>query len=218
MNIIKIIVAFLVFLTCGLFFLVAFTSEEPMHKKVVILVPVAILVTLVSFLFAKDKIKFLSWFIKLIFPKNTIPDLKEMSGCHANAPNLPNPSRPWCSICTVHSDFNLEITYTGADGSTKKELYYCRDCKTEMHIPSVAKFAGKSLGQIWLRICLFIFLPVGLFGFGVESLKNESSLDGEALIFLLFGVGGGYCIMLIIMRRYIKIYRKWEKWAKENCY
>ena len=85
-----------------------------------------------------------------------------------------------------------------------------------MHIPSVAKFAGKSLGQIWLRICLFIFLPVGLFGFGVESLKNESSLDGEALIFLLFGVGGGYCIMLTIMRRHIKIYRKWEKWAKKE--
>ena len=192
--------------------------DEPMHKKVVILVPVAILVTLVSLLFAKDKIKFISWFIKLLFPKNTIPDFKEISGCHANAPNLPNPSRPWCSICTVHSDFNVEITYTGAEVSTKKELYYCRDCKNEMHIPSVAKFVEKSLGQFWLRICLFICLPVGLLGIGVDLLKNELSFDAAGLFLIFLVVGGGYCIMLILMRNYSNFYIKWKKWANENGY
>ena len=105
--------------------------DEPMHKKVVILVPVAILVTLVSLLFAKDKIKFISWFIKLLFPKNPNPDLKEISGCHANAPNLPNPSRPWCSICTVHSDFNVQITYTGAEVGTKKNYTIVEIAKTK---------------------------------------------------------------------------------------
>ena len=85
----------------------------------------------------------------------------------------------------VLSDFNLEITYTGADGSIKKDLYYCRDCKTEMHIPSVAKFTGKSLGQIWLRICLFIFLPPSTLGsiffgasFGILWLSTVPATSG----------------------------------------
>ena len=212
------IVTVLVLLTCGGLLMGFIFLDEPVYKKVVLLVPVAILVTLLSVLFVKDKIKFISWFIKLLIPKNTNPDIKEISGCVADDPNLPNPNRPWCSICTVHSDFNVKITYVGAQGDIKKELYYCRDCKNEMHIPSVAKFVGKSLGQFWLRMCLFIFLPVGLFGIGVDSLKNELSFDAAGLLLVFLVVGGGYCIMLILMRNYSSFYIKWKKWANENGY
>ena len=190
--------------------------DEPIFKKVVFLVPVIVLLSLLALLWGKTK------YLILIFKRLFFPNEHLYKGdpieCNSNEPNVPNPSRPWCGVCAVHSEFNVKLTYTGAEGSTKKELYYCAECKNEMHIPSVVKYLGENVAKLWLRVCLYICLPVGLFGFGVESLKNESSFDGAGLLLIFLVVGGGYCIMLIIYRNYSNFYRKWKKWANENGY
>ena len=154
-----------------------------------------------------------SLFFGLYLMNKADPDQGRMAEVSEQNTHAPDPNKPWCSRCEMHSSYTIQEKITrGEHGQTHfNYINRCTNCNKKMHVPSKVNWGFVKV----VSLCGLIVTGSCLFFFSYKSLS-------DIIMAVLFVLVGTSSVVLMMCLPFVipTIYRrhKWLTWARKQGY